>query len=201
MITPSFGSAIEASFRISPLADIPISSTADRLITLGAQQAQRQAELVVEISDRAQHRELLCREPRRSFPSSWSCRRCPVTPMIGPPHCRLTNAGKILQRVDGRLDPHDTESRQKAQSHAVSTTTARGLLLDRLLQEVVTVKPRPFDGKEQFSRIQSARVDGVAARRSRSPGPSSVPPTALAISSSCKFIEQFPRYGAIIKRK
>src|SRR4026207_740761 len=34
-----------------------------------------------------------------------------------------------------------------------------------------------------------------------SPGPARVPPTALAMSLSCKFIEQFPRYSTLIERK
>ena len=96
VITPSLGSAIDASLRISPLADIPISRTA----------------IVCERSIRRRQRgspNSLLKFPIERITVNFLARTAaiisfvvvfpalPVTPTMGPPHCRLTNRARFCR--------------------------------------------------------------------------------------------------------
>src|SRR5437867_1060095 len=152
--TPSFGSAIDASLRISPLADIPISSTPKFWYRSTRSRHNGSPNSLFRLPT---ERKTVNFFPKTAAVISFVVvlPALPVMPMIVIPQRRRTSRARFCK--------------------AVSVEVTRIM------------------GPPAFLEASPCRA------RASLPEPSRVPPTALLISSSDKFMEQFACYHAIIE--
>jgi hypothetical protein len=130
------------------------------LRTLDSEKAKRQAKFIIEVPDRAKHREFpgedggnhLLRGRLADTPGHADDRTAPL-----PPHV----ARQVLQSFDCRLHPDDIKARGQLNPRPFNNN-AGSFPFDSLLDEVVPVESGSFDREEKVTLIQGSRVDRVA---------------------------------------